>query len=406
MSEAHPSPPDGAPPGPEILMVTATLHVGGAEMLMAAVAQALVRRGWKVSVYALVENGPVRQLLEKGNVRVILPPVAPAQSSWSRPRRMLRLLRAATHLLSILARRRPALVHLFLPSSYVIGAPLAMLAGVRARVVSRLSLNDYQHEDRRYRLFEPVLHRRMSAIIGNSQAIIEQLREDEGAPADRLALIYSGIEADRFEDASSRGRIRSELGLAATTVAFVIVANLIAYKGHADLIRALALAQPRIPGDWHLVAVGRDYGIGEELRGLAEALALQRNISFLGARSDVPEILAACDVGVLSSHQEGFSNAVLEGMAAGLPMIVTDVGGNSEAIRDGEQGIVVPARDPARLAEALIRLAGDAELRSRMGAAARRRLQEQFTLERCADAHEKLYRALLAGGSPRVRCAS
>jgi glycosyltransferase involved in cell wall biosynthesis len=87
-------------------------------------------------------------------------------------------------------------------------------------------------------------------------------------------------------------------------------------------------------------------------------------------------------------------------------MIVTDVGGNSEAIRDGEQGIVVPARDPARLAEALIRLAGDAELRSRMGAAARRRLQEQFTLERCADAHEKLYRALLAGGSPRVRCAS
>jgi glycosyltransferase involved in cell wall biosynthesis len=127
---------------------------------------------------------------------------------------------------------------------------------------------------------------------------------------------------------------------------------------------------------------------------------MRKNISFLGSRSDVPSLLAASDLALLCSHQEGFANAILEGMAAGLPMIVTDVGGNAEAVVDGETGLVVPAHSPDQLADAIVRLARDPAKRKAFGAAAHRRVSEHFGMERCVAAHDELYRQLLAGGVP------
>ncbi len=136
------------------------------------------------------------------------------------------------------------------------------------------------------------------------------------------------------------------------------------------------------------------------LQAQAAELGIDRNVVFLDSRNDVPEILNACDIGVLCSHQEGFSNAVLEGMASGLPMIVTDVGGNAEAVLDGECGIVVPPHDPARLADAIVRLANDPSLRIGFGSAGRRRVVEHFALDRSIQSYDALYRALLAGTMP------
>ena len=123
--------------------------------------------------------------------------------------------------------------------------------------------------------------------------------------------------------------------------------------------------------------------------------------TWLGQRDDAPALLAAAGVGILCSHQEGFSNSILEGMAAGLPMLVTDVGGNAEAVVDGETGLVVPAHDPARLGAALASLAGDPAPRRAMGAAGRRRAAEHFSLDECVAAYERLYEGLLtAPGRP------
>jgi glycosyltransferase involved in cell wall biosynthesis len=123
-------------------------------------------------------------------------------------------------------------------------------------------------------------------------------------------------------------------------------------------------------------------------------------ISFFGSRDDVADILAASDIGILASHQEGFSNAVLEGMAAGLPMVVTDVGGNAEAVLDGVTGLVVPARDPRRLAQAITQLAHDKQRRVAFGTAGRQRAAECFSQEQCKRRYDVLYRGLLAGRLP------
>jgi glycosyltransferase involved in cell wall biosynthesis len=168
------------------------------------------------------------------------------------------------------------------------------------------------------------------------------------------------------------------------------VANLIPYKGHADLLDAFGSIREQLPQNWELWCVGRDDGIGQGLKERAERLGIASHVRFLGSRSDVPDLLLRADVGVLCSHEEGFSNAVLEAMAAGLPMVVTDVGGNAEAVVDGDTGYVVPPKDPPRLAEALLSVALDAR-RSDMGARGRKRAEELFSMDACLHQYELLY---------------
>ena len=168
-------------------------------------------------------------------------------------------------------------------------------------------------------------------------------------------------------------------------------------KGHADLIDALARVKDRLPTGWRLLCVGRDDGIRASLEARAAARELAGNIRWLGERDDVAEVLAAADLGILCSHEEGFSNAVLESMAAGLAMVVTDVGGNREAVLDGVTGLVVPPHTPETLGEAIAILAADPARRRAMGEAGRARVAERFSLDRCVADHDRLYRALIAG---------
>lgn len=381
----------------DILFVITDLQVGGSERQLALLASELARSGSNIDVYSFMD-GAVRAQLEQGGVKVIL---APGQLDIARAWRLrnaLYISRSAVHLLWTMLTRRPRIVHFFLPAAYLVGAPSALLARVPVRLMSRRSLNNYQRSGL-LRAFERKLHRLMQAVIGNSRDVADQLK-DEGVALDRLGLIYNGIADAAFAGQGDRGEIRARLGLPLDALVMCIVANLIPYKGHRDLIDALAPAAPNLPPDWRLLVVGRDDGIGIELREQAQRLGLQKHILFLGVRTDIAAILAASDLGILCSHEEGFSNAILEGMAAGLPMVVTDVGGNTEAVIDGETGLVVPAHDPQRLVAAIVRLASDSALRAQFGKAGRQRAAQRFGAIRFVQNHQKLYEALLAGRRP------
>jgi glycosyltransferase involved in cell wall biosynthesis len=388
----------GAGARTEILFVCSGLNVGGTERQLVAIALALVRLGWRISVYSLAGSGPLRAELERGGVTVVLPPVNRPLDDASRLRRSVALALAVPHLAFSMLKRRPAIVHFLLPEAYLVGAPIAGLARIPVKVMSRRSLDLYQTNSF-IRRFELWLHRSMSAILGNSLSVIGELR-GEGVPSRRLGLIYNGIDLNAFARSDAGQAQRKALGIAPDAFVMCIVANLIAYKGHRDLLDALGRAAPDLPPSWHLLVVGRDDGIGAQLQDQAERLGIRKNISFLGSRSDVPSLLAASDLALLCSHQEGFANAILEGMAAGLPMIVTDVGGNAEAVVDGQTGLVVPAHRPDQLADAIVRLAKDPAKRKAFGAAAYRRVSEHFGMERCVAVHDELYRQLLAGGVP------
>jgi glycosyltransferase involved in cell wall biosynthesis len=149
--------------------------------------------------------------------------------------------------------------------------------------------------------------------------------------------------------------------------------------------------------------IGRDGGIGGSLRQQAAALGLADNILWLGERTDAQDLLAVADIGVLPSHEEGFSNSLIEKMAHALPVVATRVGGNVDAVVDGTTGSLVPAGDPAALGAAIANLYEDSRLRANMGAAARLRVEQRFSLDACTGHYLNLYRGLMQSNKTPVK---
>ena len=144
-----------------------------------------------------------------------------------------------------------------------------------------------------------------------------------------------------------------------------------------------------------MICVGRDDGPLQMLKTKARCLGLMNHILWLHSRSDIPDLLCASDIGVLASHEEGSSNAVLECMAACLPMVATNVGGNPEIVEHGVTGLIVPPKAPIPLSDALARLAEDAKLRRSMGASGRKAVEEKFSMEDCVRNYYHTYELLL-----------
>lgn len=369
---------------PQILVVTSRLDIGGTERHLVRVLPEIKRKGIEITLYLMERGGSLEGELLRQGIRLEGP-----QPSWPE---FFRWPRATVALARFLRRERPTIVHFFLPRPYLYGSLAAELAGQRRRLMSRRSLTNYRSCYPLLGSVERLLHSRTAGLIGNSRAVLDQLGAEVDDPR-KLALIHNGIEILKPATASDPERVRHALRIADNALVIAVVANLLAYKGHSDLISALALINDRLP-PWRLLAIGRDDGIGAELRRQAEALKVADNIMWLGERTDVGDLLSASDIFVLPSHQEGFSNALLEAMAGGVPAITTAVGGNLDAVVDGETGLLVPPTDPGALAAAISRLAKDPSLRERFADAARRRVVQRFSLEACVQQYEIMYRAL------------
>lgn len=379
-----------------ILYVIGSLELGGAEQHLLRVTRELAKRGWKAEVFALTTGGTLSSAFAEAGV----PVHGAALPSWvvkllgnERAIAWAGLLLTMVTLWLLYWRKRPDATHFFLPSAYIIGGVASLLGPPMYRLMSRRSLNHYQAKHRLFMKVEYWLHPRMDVALGNSKAVMAQLRE-EGFPTSKLRLIYNGLDTSAFRAGKSRAEVRAELNVGDDALMFVMVANLIPYKGHADLINAFELIKEKLPADWVCVCVGRDDGIQKQLVLHADSKQMRKNIRFLGSREDVPDILLAADIGVLCSHEEGFSNAVIECMAAGLPLVVTDVGGNSEAVSDKVTGYVVPPQRPDELGQALLHLALDKSRRISFGKAGKERVNDLFSLSSCVDNYVNIYQSL------------
>jgi len=382
-----------------VCIVIGSLGTGGAETHLLRTTPLLDRRRFAAEVFTIERRGANAETMQGGGVSVVGPWLPLDRVSRTFVGRGLWLLVIAFQLLWHFLVRRPAIVHFYLPHAYLIAAPIALLSRRPICIMSRRSLNEYQKAMPRAAVaMERWLHKRMTALLGNSAAVVRELVEEEGAPAQRVRLLYNGVESAPVPG-NTRERMRGALGLAEGEIAIGVVANLIPYKGHADLIDAAA-ALPRAQA-WRLLLIGGDLAvIRDGLAKRAAGLGIANRVSFLGQRTDVAALLQALDIAVSSSHEEGFSNALLEAMAAGLPVVATAVGGNVEAAVQAETGFLVPPRDPPALAAALATLIADSDLRRRMGCAGRARVEERFSLRAAVRNTEELYRLLLEGSFP------
>jgi glycosyltransferase involved in cell wall biosynthesis len=172
------------------------------------------------------------------------------------------------------------------------------------------------------------------------------------------------------------------------------IANLFSYKGHEDLLDAVHELGIKFTSNCCLLLIGRDENHKEVLENKICHQGLTQFVKFLGERSDTTEVLDASDIGVLVSHQEGFSNAVLEYMASRLPVVVSDVGGNAEVVCNNKSGFVVPPHNPSEIAKALEKLIQSRDLRISMGENAYEKIKVNFTLSACVESYEDIYSSL------------
>lgn len=370
----------------KILIVTSRLDIGGAEKHLLMVLPELMALGYDVRVFVLHKFGTLNEEFRIRNIYIYEPAIKLPD--------VIDTLYSLVMLIMVLAKWRPAVIHSFLPEPYIVSACASTFFPRLKRVMSRRSLNVYQQDRPWIRKIEKRLHRTTDYILGNSMAVIEQLK-DEGIPEDKLSLIYNGIYCEQFKNSQGESNKRKELGIPEDAVILITVANLIPYKGHLDLLEALILMDRKNLPQWQWICIGEDRGVKQALELKAKQAGLLENIHFTGSVSNPAEYINIADIGVLTSHQEGFSNSILECMCHGLPMIVTDVGGNPEAVLHDENGFVVPVHNVNILSEKILEMITDSELRIRFGKVSRQRVLEQFSIDKCVENYDKLYRQLL-----------
>jgi glycosyltransferase involved in cell wall biosynthesis len=374
------------------------------EGLMGAQLEAMAAAGYRV--VGVSAPGPYVEALARRGIEHV--PLAHATRAMA----PLEDVRAMTELATALRRIRPSIVHTHTPKPSIYGRLVARLARVPVVVNTVHGLYALPEDPWPKRLAVYGVER-FAAACSDAELVAspEDLRTLSRlrVPAERLVLLDAGlgIDLERFAPeattAADRAAARRELGAtAADDVVVGVVARLVREKGYLELFDATARLRRRHP-QIRVAAIGPDEPDKHDALTEADCRAARGiGVRFLGARDDVPRLYAGMDILVLASHREGFPLTPMEAAAMGVPVVATDIRGCRQVVDDGATGLLVPVRDPVALAAAVERLVTDPAERRRMGAAARRKAQENFDQRRCIDITLATYERLLtrAGLAP------
>src|SRR5262249_18825328 len=260
--------------------------------------------------------------------------------------------------------------------SNIFGLPAAALAGVPARIGNRREINP--DKTRAQIAMQRAAYSCAHVVVANSRAAADRLL-GERVPFRKIAVVANGLDIEAAQARLVRPRLRK----------VVVVANLRPEKGHDVLVDAASTVLRRYPDvEFEIVGGGPEL---EALVGRAAARGVQHAFTFLGHRNDVGQRLAAADIFVLPSRSDACPNAILEAMAAGLPIVASAAGGIVEIVDDGRTGLLVQTGNPEALAERICTLVGDRELAARLGRAARHEAHARYSFDRMVRAFERIY---------------
>jgi len=359
----------------KILHVINSLSTGGAEKLVVDLVPLQIARGNEVEVL-LLRGGesPFRQVLEKNRVRVF---DFGAENNVYSPRNIFRII-------PFLKNYELVHVHLF-PAQYWVA-----LAKIISRSRVRLITTEHSTDNRRRHIawawfFDKIIYRQYSKIFGISEKTTAALKNHLGVPEGIITTIENGINLENFR--SAKAFPRDELVPETCKTLLVQVAGFRTAKDQDTVIRALKI----LPESVFAIFVG-DGERRAECERLADELGVRSRAIFLGIRSDVPAILAAADIVVMSSHWEGFGLAAVEGMAAGKPTLASDVPGLADVV--GGAGILFPCGDASALAREISHLAEDKIFYEENASACAQRA-EDFDIHKMSEAYLRAYESVL-----------
>lgn len=368
--------------GVRVLMFIQSLELGGSETQCVEVACQLAREGYSVTVGCLWTGGPLQKKLAEAGVRCV---VFPVPGTLLRPNAILQMLKLA----AFIRRERFSVVHTNDLYSNLFAIPAAWLARVQVIISSRRDMSRWWWYTPARRKILRRIQGLSTRVLVNSEAVRRDLITRDGFDPKRIVVVYNGIDLEKFSRPhAERRQVLPDVSSDSKTI--VMVANMHAgAKGHGDLIEAARTVKEKFPEARFLLA-----GDGE-MRPFFEdqvrALGLAEMFVFLGHRTDIPQLLSSCDIGVLASKSEGLPNSVLEYLAAGLPVVATAVGGVPEIIENEVHGLLIPPENPAALATAILRLLEDQELCANLGKTGQERVRTRFSFPSVLESLRQLY---------------
>ena len=353
------------PDRPTVCQLLHSLGIGGAEVLAADLARGLADR-YRFVFICLDSLGRLAQQLRAEGFEVVCLGRRPGID-----------LRCMVRLARCWRRYEVKLVHAHQYTPFFYAACARAWRG-RPPILFTEHGRWYPDYPRRRRIvFNRLVLRGRDRVSAVGQAVREALVRNEGIPRHRIRVIYNGVDVERFTARPEcRLSVRQRLGLRETDFVIVQVARLDYMKDHMTAIRTMARLVRQVPAA-KLLLVG-DGPKRALIRAEIQAQNLEASVCLLGQREDVPELLGAADVALLTSLSEGIPVTLIEAMAAQLPVVATRVGGVPEVVLEGQTGLLASAGDDAALADCLLRLANQPELRRQFGQAGRQRAEALF----------------------------
>ncbi len=362
-----------------ILQIIPTLDRAGAEKQLCLLAAGLPREEFDVHVCALTRGGPLAARLAEAGV-----PLAVIGKRWKLD------LQAFWRLKQYVARLQPDLIHTWMFAANTYGFAAGKTCGVRNLVVGQRCVDPWK--SRLQLAVDRALAQRCSRVVVNSEGV-RDFYVRHGAPVERVRVIPNGV-AVPDPPATTRRQLLAELNLPEDSRLIGLVGRLWPQKRVKDAIWATDLLKV-VRDNVHLLVIG-DGPQRNRLRRFRDQVRIGDKVHFLGERGDVPRLLPHFDALWSTSGYEGQSNVILEAMASGVPVVATDIPGTRELVLPDATGYLVPVGDRAAFAKYTERLLHDSTLAARFAAAARERVQSEFSVERMISRHAELYREVLA----------
>lgn len=353
----------------KIAITSDTLLTGGAERQMLLTAAELTRAGHTVKIVIYYPSCvEFDEFIQQNDIDL----VAIEAKGFMRIGRILAISK-------FLRREKFDIVHGFKGGSTIITALAAKLAGIRNVFGGFRSICT---ETGKFRFALKFVNRLLIGWIVNSRAIADSMVSNLSIKPEKLAIFYNGIYPDAFRSKLSKEEARKKLGLSKDCKTITMVARLAKVKNHKMLLETARILTKKIPELKVLIA--GDGPLANELKALAETYGITDQVLFLGNRSDIPDILAATDVAVLTSSSEGFPNALIEPMSVGIPVVSTDYPAIHELVVDGQHGYIVPRNDADAMAESITKLLQDDETRKKMGLEGLKLVHKSFSPQNMA----------------------
>lgn len=366
----------------KIMQITHDLNYGGLQKLVVDISKSLDKSKYEVAVCVLREGGPLEKELLKEDIKIIKLPHsnngADYLSFWK--------------LYKIIKEEKPDIIHTHNTQPFIEGGIAALLAGIPVKIHTD---HGRQFPDkRRYMFAEWVFSHFADQLVAVSESLKDDISRYEGIRPDKIMVIPNGIDGSKYNIKIDKNKKRRELDIDNKyNIILGFVGRLSPEKGLIYLIKATKVIAEEFPNI--LLLIVGEGELLEELNRETITLGIERNVRFLGPRSDINEILGILDIFVLPSLREGLPLVLLEAAASSLPIVATDVGGNNQVVKHGINGLLVKHGDAAPLYNALKQLIHNNKMRQDFGRKSYNLFINNFTIEKMIKEYENIYQSCL-----------